>query len=100
MKPVLFHSEAEWDLHQGILFYEKKRPGLGRELRQEVEETVRRIQLNPLTFPLHEDQETRKALVHRFPYTVFFIDFEDVLWIAAVAHQKRYPQYWAGRRPE
>ena len=100
MKRVIFHSEAEWDLHQAIAFYERERPGLGRELRQEVEATVRRIQQNPLAFPHQADRETRKGLVRRFPYTVVFIELEDVLWIAAVAHQKRHPQYWAGRRRE
>jgi toxin ParE1/3/4 len=99
LKRVIFHSEAEWDLHQAIIFYERERPGLGRELRQEVEATVRRIQQNPRAFPLQADQETRKGLVNRFPYTVVFIELEEVLWIAAVAHQKRHPQYWSGRRP-
>jgi toxin ParE1/3/4 len=100
LKRVIFHSEAEWDLHQAIIFYERERPGLGRELRQEVEATVRRIQQNPQAFPHQADQETRKGLVRRFPYTVVFIELEAVLWIAAVAHQKRHPQYWSGRRPE
>jgi len=100
LKRVIFHSEAEWDLHQANLFYEKERTGLGRELRQEVEETVRRIQRSPQAFPLQSDQETRKGLVHRFPYTVVFIELGEVLWIAAVAHQKRRPQYWSDRRPE
>lgn len=100
MKRVIFHSEAEWDLHQAIIFYERERTGLGRELRQEVEATVRHIQQNPRAFPLRADQQTRKGLVRRFPYTIVFIEFEEVLWIAAVAHQKRHPQYWSGRRPE
>jgi toxin ParE1/3/4 len=100
LKRVIFHSEAEWDLHQGIIFYERERPGLGRELRQEVEATVRRIQQNPRAFPLQADKETRKGLVRRFPYTIIFIDLEEALWIVAVAHQKRHPQYWSGRRSE
>jgi toxin ParE1/3/4 len=100
VKRVIFHSEAEWDLHQAIIFYEKERPGLGREFRQEVEAAVRRIGENPKAFPLHDDRETRKGLVHRFPYTIFFIELEEALWIAAVAHQKRHPLYWRNRQPE
>jgi toxin ParE1/3/4 len=100
VKPVIFHSEAEWDLHQAIIFYERERPGLGRELRQKVEATIRRIQQNPKAFPWHDDQETRKGLVQRFPYTIYFIEFDEVVWVAAVAHHRRHPQYWSGRRPE
>lgn len=100
MKPVVFHSEAEWELHQASRHYEKQRAGLGREFRQEVESAVQRILQNPRAFPVHDNEGTRRSLVRRFPYTVFFVELHDVLWVAAVAHHRRRPQYWSGRRPE
>lgn len=100
MKSVIFHSEAERDLYQGIAYYEKQRKGLGLELRQEVEALVRRICSHPEEFPLHEEPGTRKGLVRRFPYTIFFLELDEVIWVAAVAHQKRKPHYWSGRYPE
>ncbi|MFL6202555.1 MAG: type II toxin-antitoxin system RelE/ParE family toxin [Thermoanaerobaculia bacterium] len=102
MKRVLFHSEAEWDLHQAIIFYERERPGLGRELRQEVEAVVRRIQQNPRAFPLQADKETRKGLVQRFPYTVVFIELEEVLWIGGMSASPGHPSLESPlpKRPE
>jgi len=100
LKSVLFHSEAEWDLYQAAAYYEQQRQGLGREFRLEIEAAVRRMRQSPQEFPLHDDQGTRKCLVRRFPYILFFTELEDTLWIAAVAHQRRRPRYWSGRRPD
>jgi plasmid stabilization system protein ParE len=101
LKPVTFHSEAEWDLHQAIGFYEILRRGLGRELGQEVKAALARIASNPHTFPLHgSGQGIRKCLVHRFPYTIFYVVVEEAIWVAAVSHQSRKPHHWRNRRPE
>ena len=100
MKPVVFHLEAEVDLYTAIAYYENQRTGLGGELRREVEAAVGRARENPPSFPWHSESETRKCLVRRFPYTVFFLELEDRIWVAAVAHQKRRPDYWNDRRPD
>ena len=100
MKLVIFHAEAEVDLREAIAYYETQRKGLGRELRLEIEATTQRLQRNPKLYPLHDRRGTRKAVVHRFPYTIFFAELEDSLWVAAVAHHKRRPSYWRKRRPE
>jgi toxin ParE1/3/4 len=42
----------------------------------------------------------RKSSVRRFPYVVFYLDLEEYIWIAAVAHQRRRPGYWVYRTPE
>lgn len=100
MKPVIFHTGAETDLHAAAAYYDRERQGLGRELNQEVEAAIQRIRISPQMFPIHDEFGTRKCLVRRFPYTIFFVELEDSIWIAAVAHQKRRPGYWSGRRPD
>jgi hypothetical protein len=42
----------------------------------------------------------RKHRLRRFPYTIHYAVLHDAIWIAAVAHQRRRPGYWAVRRPE
>lgn len=101
MKPILFHSEAEWDLQEAVGYYEILRRGLGRELSREVKAALARIVSNPVSFPLHDGgQDIRKCLVHRFPYTIFYTVFEEAIWVAAVSHQSRKPHHWRDRRPE
>jgi len=100
VKPVIFHREARRETRQAIAHYEEQRENLGRELRIEVEAAVQRLRRNPRAYPLHNDEWTRKVVLRRFPFTIFFVELEDSFWIAAVAHHKRQPDYWAGRRLE
>jgi len=43
------------------------------------------------------DPETRRRVLRRFPYVIFYRATADVVTIAAVAHMKRMPGYWRGR---
>lgn len=96
MKPALFHEEAEAELHGAIAYYEGKRRGLGADFQAEVEKAVQQVQKSPGMFPLHRE-DVRKSLVRRFPFTVFFQDLDEAIWVLAVAHQKRKPDYWIDR---
>jgi len=42
-------------------------------------------------------EHCRGALLHRFPYSVVFRSFEDVILIVAIAHAKRRTGYWNKR---
>ena len=100
MKPIIFHPDATAELRAAVAYYEQQRPGLGRDLQREVERAMSRIQQHPQWFPKHNELDLRKCFVRRFPYTVFYLELEDQIWIAAVAHQQRRPGYWRGRTPE
>jgi hypothetical protein len=32
-------------------------------------------------------------------YTIYYVELDQTIWIAAVAHQKRRPGYWSDRSP-
>lgn len=100
MKPITFHPQAEEELRAAVAYYEEQREGLGMDLQAEIEGAVRRIQNNPQLCPLYGESGLRKCVVKRFPYNVFYLELEESIWIAAVAHQKRRPGYWAHRSPE
>lgn len=100
MKPLGFHSEAEEELEAAIAYYDSQRAGLGREFQTIIEEATQRIQENPQLYGVYEDTDFRVCVVKRFPYLLFYQELEDRIWIAAVAHQKRRPDYWIRRTPE
>ncbi len=99
MKPIVFHPEARAEFDAAAVYYEQQREGLGLEFQEEVEAGVERIQQFPGSFPLHGQTGRRKHVLHRFPYTIFYLELDDSIWIAAVAHQKRRPGYWMDREP-
>ena len=99
MKPAIFHREAEAELEDAIAWYESKRAGLGSDLQEQVEVAVVSIRTKPIRHPKYKDQGVRNCRVKRFPYTVYFLELDEIIWIAAVAHHKRKPDYWATRDP-
>lgn len=43
------------------------------------------------------DVEIRRAVTRRFEYGLVYYVRGDVLWVVAVAHSKRRPNYWRAR---
>lgn len=100
MKPAVIHSEARAELDAAISFYESRAQGLGLDLQAKVEQAVRAIQSNPESWPPHKSSGFRKYFVERFPFTVFYLELPESIWIAAIAHASRRPGYWTKRRLE
>ncbi len=94
---VIVRSVAQADVREAAFWYESKREGLGGEFILELDALYERITRNPRQFPVIEDA-TRRALLRRFPYAVYFVIGEDAPVIIAVLHQHRTPDAWHERR--
>ena len=71
MPPRLrLNPEAEADLVEAFAWYEGQRPGLGSEFFAEVAQVLQRIEDTPLQHAVVQE-DTRRAIVRRFPYAVF-----------------------------
>jgi len=96
MTAVTVLHEAEIELWEAVQFYESRCAGLGLDFEKEIKAAIELIQQSPGRWPLRQD-DTRRYLIHRFPYFVVFIIHEDRVWIIAFAHCRRKPGYWSGR---
>ncbi|HEY5074443.1 MAG TPA: type II toxin-antitoxin system RelE/ParE family toxin, partial [Pyrinomonadaceae bacterium] len=63
-----------------------------------VDNAVSQIAEAPTRHPLAE-HGTRKFVLQRFPFNMFYRPSESEIVIVAVAHQKRRPGYWSVRVP-
>lgn len=97
MKSMVLHHEAETELREALKYYNRQRPGLGSELRQEFEAAASRACRNPLHYAATGSSGARFCPFHRFPYSLVYIDLDDHIWIVAVAHHRRRPRYWQER---
>jgi len=43
------------------------------------------------------DEGVRRVLVHRFPFAVLYSESDERLFILAVMHLRREPDYWTHR---
>jgi plasmid stabilization system protein ParE len=96
MPEVIVRRRARADVREAALRYERERPGLGVEFTTELDVVVARISQNPLQFP-EVGGGTRRALLRRFPYALYFF-WRGRVAIIAVLHQRRDPDRWKERR--
>lgn len=92
-----FHNEAKLEFFEAIAYYDKQQAGLGRDFAEEVYGTIVRVCEMPEAFP-RVFPKTRRGMVARFPFGVVYQVRGGTVWIIAVAHLHRMPNYWAKRR--
>lgn len=94
---VIFHDLAEEELNEAAAYYARARPGLGDAFLAEVQHAVEALVVTPLAGTVVAP-EIRWWLVKRFPYSILYRVTASHIRILAIAHQKRRPFYWRGRR--
>ena len=87
---------AEADLEEAARWYDDERAGLADRFLSDVDRTFARIRERPLQFPT-VSSEVRRALLHTFPYAVYFRASEEVVVVLAVLHLRRNPKVWRRR---
>ncbi len=70
-------------------------PGSGVSSVWTLTGVVERIAASPLAFP-RAHKETRRAVVRRFPYAIYFRIAEETVVVLAV-HGRQHPARWRSR---
>ena len=93
---LIVRREAEQDIQTAFDWYEEQRPGLGAEFLEQIEAVFNQIECNP---ELYESvfKTIRRALVRRFPYSVYFVPKTGNQVVIGVLHQRRSPARWRKR---
>jgi toxin ParE1/3/4 len=94
-RKVSFRPEAEAEALETRDWYEGRQTGLGAAFRQALDDAVERIAANPLEFQRARD-ETRRAILRRFPYAVYFRIAGDDIVVLAV-HGRQHERRWQSR---
>jgi plasmid stabilization system protein ParE len=90
---VRLRPEAEQDLAEAARWYEEQWPGLGLEFLDEASATFSAIAERPLASAV----VLRRALLHRFPFGVFFLVDGDGAVVIGVLNGSRHPRRWKSR---
>lgn len=96
--PLRFHPEAEEEMNVTADWYDEHGDG-GSDFLSAVDETIEDIASGPLRWPVVRglSPSTRRRLMKRYYYSVFYrVDDKGIL-IVSIAHQSREPLYWLGR---
>jgi toxin ParE1/3/4 len=91
-----FHPEAELELYEAALRYETEVPDLGRRFGDEVERVVHLLLEHP-DLGASVDETLRHFVLRKFPFSVVYAVTADLIYILAIAHGSREPEYWRPR---
>lgn len=95
MKVIILQQALE-EMNEAIDYYEKKQSGLGLKLKEKIETKVNWILQNP-DVPKKRGDCYRRVNLKAFPYYIAYTFKNESIWILAIAHGYRKPQYWIER---
>jgi len=93
---IKFVDEAGFEFLDVISYYEEQQAGLGRRFKAEVERTLLWLVEHPEVYSLRPNAYRRLNL-RIYPYYIAYIVRGSTLWLLAVAHSHRKPEYWIQR---
>lgn len=89
-------EEAELDLEEAASWYESQMPGLGNDFLDTVLEMLNSIEKRPTSYPVVH-RGTHRAVLPKFPFSVFYIVHGSDVSVISVMHGSRHPSRWQRR---
>ncbi|HXE55808.1 MAG TPA: type II toxin-antitoxin system RelE/ParE family toxin [Tepidisphaeraceae bacterium] len=98
---VIIRHQAEVDITDAALFYERQRAGLGHEFLSEINSALASAAENPFRYPCFRRRpEVRRILAKRFPYRLFFVRRPGAIVVFRVLHAARDEREWKKNVPK
>ena len=96
MKRAIFHPRADDEFAAAVAYYAQQAEGLVERFYGAIQQITAEIEAAP---QLHRRWQhgTRRHFHRGFPYAVIYVERPTHLWVVAVAHLKRRPDYWRER---
>ncbi|MBI4567919.1 MAG: type II toxin-antitoxin system RelE/ParE family toxin [Planctomycetes bacterium] len=92
---LIIRAEAEADITEAVLWYQKESSALADEFIAEVRAAIERAVQNPFAhLRLRRRPEVRRVLTARFPYRAFFVLRPDAIIVFRVLHGARHDREW------
>ncbi|MFM9905578.1 MAG: type II toxin-antitoxin system RelE/ParE family toxin [Pyrinomonadaceae bacterium] len=92
----LWDDEALAEYERAAEYYGLKEIGMDERFADCIESAIEGICSAPKMWPVIED-EVRRRVTHNFPYSIVYIELEQLIVIIAVMHDSREPGYWRKR---
>jgi toxin ParE1/3/4 len=98
---VKLHRRAEAEIREAAQWYGRQSEGLDRRFLQAIREALEELENHPGRFAkletLSADLPFRRVLIRDFPYVIVYEVLEAEVFVYAVMHASRRPNYWQRR---
>jgi len=91
---MFFNELAYAELEDSADYYELQVDGLGIIFKEEILKGLKSIKQHPDAWPV-ENGDIRKFILYKFPYKILYSIEPDCIYILAIAHFHRKPQYYS-----
>ena len=93
----VFHPEALAEYSEAVQYYAEQRSEVAQMFINAIEDAVYRIRQSPTRWAIF-DEDIRRCLTRKFPYSILYTIEQDYILILAVTHCSREPGYWKSRK--
>lgn len=94
---IEFIPIAREDIRNIALWYRNELEGLDKRFIFSLEATLKSIHNNPELYPI-QFNSIRAALMHRFPYRIYYVIEKDNIFVIGIIHTKRSPRHIKRRK--
>ncbi|RLA74372.1 MAG: hypothetical protein DRG78_21395 [Epsilonproteobacteria bacterium] len=96
---IRFSQLSKSDYAEAIKYYKSESVDLSIRFKNDIKQSVNRIQSFPNLYPKINDR-VQKCVVSKFPYTVFYTIFKNIIYILAIANHYKNPNSYIDRLNE
>jgi plasmid stabilization system protein ParE len=96
MAKIIFHPAVAIEIKASYEWYQNQSEGLGDDFLSELESAYQAIIELPDTWPRF-NMNYRRFLLSKFPFSVVYRENENTIFVVAVMHNSRKPNYWKNR---
>lgn len=96
-RQIELHPEAEQEYLHAISWYGQRSITAGTRFESAFQQALNKIHDSPRRWTTYFDDVHRYTL-HRFPFNIFYRLDAERIFVVAIAHGRRRPDYWLTRR--
>lgn len=96
MYQLVFHPDVQHEIKASYDWYQKQHIGLGDDFLTELEQAYEAISAMPNSWSKFQ-AKFHRFLLNKFPFSVIYHINHDTIYIVAIMHQSRKPNYWRKR---
>jgi toxin ParE1/3/4 len=90
-------KEAELDIFDSYLWYQKENNGLGEKFIIALDEGAQAIINNPTSYQIRYKKKVRAYVIKRFPFLILYIINGNNIDVIAVFNTNKNPKNWKNR---
>jgi len=96
MRKLLLHPEVGGEIESWVAILAERSDRSPARFLEEVRAGFNRIRERP-THAHFIHQSYRRLNLDRFSHAVIYREYDDAVYVIAVTHEKRHPDYWKRR---